>query len=37
MKDWILIIGALGFTFFGIMETIGILAAGVQWWINLFS
>ena len=37
MKDWILIIGALGLALFGIMETNGIKAAGIQWWINLFS
>lgn len=37
MKDWILIIGALGFALFGIMMTFGIVGAGVMFWIKLLS
>ena len=37
MKDWILFLVALGFGVLGIMEVIGVFAAGIQWWVNMFS
>lgn len=37
MRDLILVLGALGFALFGGMITIGIVASGVMFWINLFS
>ena len=37
MRDLILVLGALGFALFGTMITVGIVASGVMFWINLFS
>lgn len=37
MRDLILVLGTLGFALFGVMITIGIVASGVMFWINLFS
>jgi hypothetical protein len=37
MRDLILVLGALGFALFGMMLTVGIVASGVMFWINLFS
>lgn len=37
MRDLILVLGALGFALFGMMITVGIVASGVTFWINLFS
>lgn len=37
MRDLILVLGALGFALFGMMITVGIVASGVMFWVNLFS
>lgn len=37
MKDFLTIFGVVGLTLFGVMITIGIVASGVMFWINLFS
>lgn len=37
MRDLILVLGALGFALFGMMITVGIVASGMMFWINLFS
>ena len=37
MRNLVLVLGALGFAIFGVVITIGIVASGVMFWVNLFS